>query len=253
MNNPKKFRILRFKSKPILTIKNISKSIDKRLILRKIDLDINSGEIFGLLGPNGAGKSVTFNVLLGIMRADHGDVYASGIRISDLPIHERCKKFKIGYIPQNDSVFRGLSVEDNLRCIAEISIKDKKKQNEMIQQLLSEFSLSHLKKINADNLSGGERKKLVIARALINRPRILLMDEPWGAVDPINVEVIKNIIVNLQKKGVSIILTDHNAQNVLSIVDRCSLISDGQIITSGTPREIIHDKKARQLYFGENF
>ena len=253
MNNPKKFRILRFKSKPILTIKNISKSIDKRLILRKIDLDINSGEIFGLLGPNGAGKSVTFNVLLGIMRADHGDVYASGIRISDLPIHERCKKFKIGYIPQNDSVFRGLSVEDNLRCIAEISIKDKKKQNEMIQQLLSEFSLSHLKKINADNLSGGERKKLVIARALINKPRILLMDEPWGAVDPINVEVIKNIIVNLQKKGVSIILTDHNAQNVLSIVDRCSLISDGQIITSGTPREIIHDKKARQLYFGENF
>ena len=119
--------------------------------------------------------------------------------------------------------------------------------------MLSEFSLSHLKKINADNLSGGERKKLVIARALINKPKILLMDEPYGAVDPINLEVIKNIIVNLQTRGVSVLLTDHNAQNVLSIVDRCALISDGQIVTSGTPREIIHDKKARQLYFGENF
>ena len=253
MNGPKKFRILKFKSKPILTVKNISKSIDKRLILRKIDLSINSGEIFGLLGPNGAGKSVTFNVLLGIMKPDQGDVFASGIRISDLPIHERANKFKIGYIPQNDSVFRGLSCEDNLRSIAEISIKDKKEQNEIVEKLLAEFSLTHLKKITSDKLSGGERKKLVIARALVNKPKILLMDEPYGAVDPINLEVIKNIIVNLQRRGVSILITDHSAQNVLSIVDRCSIISDGAIVTSGTPREIIRDKKARQLYFGESF
>ena len=252
-NRPKKFIIKSFKSKPILTVKNISKSIDKRLILRKIDFNINPGEIFGLLGPNGAGKSVTFNVLLGIMRADTGDVYVSGKGISDLPIHERAKKFKIGYIPQNDSVFRGLNCEDNLKAIAEIFKKDKKQQEDKIEQLLSEFSLTHLKKINADNLSGGERKKLVIARALINDPKILLMDEPYGAVDPINLEVIKSIIVNLQKKGVSVLLTDHSAQNVLSIVDRCSIISDGQIITSGTPSEIINDSKAKKLYFGENF
>jgi len=249
----KKFRILKFKSKPILTVKNISKTINKRLILRKIDFEINKGEIFGLLGPNGAGKSVTFNVLLGIMRANHGDVFVSGTRISELPIHERAKKYNIGYIPQNDSVFKGLSCEDNLRAIAEISIKDKKKQDDIMQQLLSEFSLSHLKNILADNLSGGERKKLVIARALINKPKILLMDEPYGAVDPINLEVIKKIIIDLQRKGVSILITDHNASNVLSIADRCSIINAGSIVTSGNSKEIVNDDKAKQLYFGENF
>jgi len=251
--NVKKFRILKFKSKPILRVKNISKSIGRRLILRKVDFDINQGEIFGLLGPNGAGKSVTFNVVLGIMRADVGDIFANGLKINALPIHERAKKFKIGYIPQSDSIFRGLSCEDNLTAIGEIAIKDSKKRNDTIQQLLSEFSLTHLKNVMADNLSGGERKKLVIARALLNNPKILLMDEPYGAVDPINLEVIKNIIIGLQKKGVSVLITDHSAQNVLSIVDRCSVISDGEIITNGTPKEIVNDKKARQLYFGENF
>ena len=187
------------------------------------------------------------------MRADTGDIFANGLKINSLPIHERSKKFKIGYIPQSDSIFRGLSCEDNLSAIGEIAIKDSKKRNDTIQQLLSEFSLSHLKNVMADNLSGGERKKLVIARALLNSPKILLMDEPFGAVDPINLEVIKNIIISLQKKGVSVLITDHSAQNVLSIVDRCSVISDGQIITNGTPKEIVNDKKARQLYFGENF
>ena len=249
----KKFRILKFKSKPILTVRNISKTINKRLILRKIDLEINKAEIFGLLGPNGAGKSVTFNILLGIMRANHGDVFVSGTRISELPIHERAKKYNIGYIPQNDSVFKGLTCEDNLRAIAEISTKDKKEQDDIIQQLLSEFSLTHLKNILADNLSGGERKKLVIARALINKPKILLMDEPYGAVDPLNLEVIKKIIIDLQKKGVSILITDHNASNVLSIVDRCSIINDGSIITSGTSNQIVNDDKAIKLYLGENF
>lgn len=249
----KKFRILKFKSKPILTVRNISKTINKRLILRKIDFEINKAEIFGLLGPNGAGKSVTFNILLGIMRANHGDVFVSGTRISELPIHERAKKYNIGYIPQNDSVFKGLTCEDNLRAIAEISTKDKKEQDDIIQQLLSEFSLTHLKNILADNLSGGERKKLVIARALINKPKILLMDEPYGAVDPLNLEVIKKIIIDLQKKGVSILITDHNASNVLSIVDRCSIINDGSIITSGTSKQIVNDDKAIKLYLGENF
>ena len=249
----KKFRILKFKSKPILSVKGISKNIDNRIILRKIDFHINKGEIFGLLGPNGAGKSVTFNILLGIMRPNQGNIYVDGNKITHLAIHERAKKFKLGYIPQNDSVFKGLSCEDNLRAIAEIVIKDKKKQESRIQELLSDFNLSHLRKVKADNLSGGERKKLVIARALINNPRILLMDEPYGAVDPINVDMIKKIIIDLQKKGVSILITDHSAQNVLSIVDRCSIISGGEIITSGKPNEIINNNKARQLYFGENF
>ena len=162
MSNLKKFRILKFKSKPILTVKGISKSIDKRVILRKIDFEINKGEIFGLLGPNGAGKSVTFNVLLGIMKADQGNVYVEGTRITEFAIHERAKKFRIGYIPQNDSVFKGLTCENNLKAIAEITIKDRVKQESVVQGLLSEFNLSHLRNVIANNLSGGERKKLVI-------------------------------------------------------------------------------------------
>ena len=253
MSSVKKFRILKFKSKPILTAKGISKSINNRVILRKIDFEINKGEIFGLLGPNGAGKSVTFNVLLGIMKADHGNVFVEGTRITNFAIHERAKKFRIGYIPQNDSVFKGLSCMDNLKAIAEITIKDRVKQESVVEELLSEFNLSHLRNVISNNLSGGERKKLVIARALVNNPKILLMDEPYGAVDPINIDMIKKIIIDLQKKGVSILITDHSAQNVLSIVDRCSIISGGEIITSGKPKEIIHNNKARQLYFGENF
>jgi len=253
MASIKKFRILKFKSKPILTVKGISKLIDKRVILRKIDFEINKGEIFGLLGPNGAGKSVTFNVLLGIMKADHGNVFVEGTRITNFAIHERAKKFRIGYIPQSDSVFKGLSCINNLKAIAEITIKDRVKQESVVERLLSEFNLSHLRNVIANNLSGGERKKLVIARALVNNPKILLMDEPYGAVDPINIDMIKKIIIDLQKKGVSVLITDHSAQNVLSIVDRCSIISGGEIITSGKPKEIIHNNKARQLYFGENF
>ena len=253
MPSVKKFRILKFKSKPILTAKGISKIINNRVILRKIDFEINKGEIFGLLGPNGAGKSVTFNVLLGIMKANHGNVFVEGTKITNFAIHERARKFRIGYIPQNDSVFKGLTCENNLRAVAEITIKDKIKQESVVQELLSEFNLSHLRNVIANNLSGGERKKLVIARALVNNPKILLMDEPYGAVDPINIDMIKKIIINLQKKGVSVLITDHSAQNVLSIVDRCSIISGGEIITSGKPKEIIHDNKARQLYFGENF
>ena len=253
MSSVKKFRILKFKSKPIFTVKGIVKSIDNRVILRKIDFEINKGEIFGLLGPNGAGKSVTFNVLLGIMKADLGNVFVEGTRITNFAIHERAKKFRIGYIPQNDSVFKGLTCEDNLKAIAEIAIKDRVKQESVVQELLSEFNLSHLRNVKANNLSGGERKKLVIARALVNNPKILLMDEPYGAVDPINIDMIKKIIIDLQKKGVSVLITDHSAQNVLSIVDRCSIISGGEIITSGKPKEIIHNNKARQLYFGENF
>ena len=249
----KKFRILKFKSKPILTAKGICKSINNRIILRKIDFEINKGEIFGLLGPNGAGKSVTFNILLGIMKADHGNVFVEGTRITDFAIHERASKFRIGYIPQNDSVFKGLTCEDNLKAIAEITIQDRIKQENIVQELLSEFNLSHLRNVIANNLSGGERKKLVIARALVNNPKILLMDEPYGAVDPINIDMIKKIIIELQKKGVSVLITDHSAQNVLSIVDRCSIISGGEIITSGKPKDIVHNKQARQLYFGEHF
>ena len=254
MANIKKFRILSFKSnKPILSTHLISKSIKKRLILRKINIHVNRGEIFGLLGPNGAGKSVTFNILLGIMKADKGDIFILGKKINNFAIHQRSSIFSIGYVPQADSVFRGLSCEDNLRAITQISNSDRKEQELTVQRLLEEFDLTHLSNIRADNLSGGERKRLTIARALVNNPKILLMDEPFGAVDPINIEMIKKIIVALQKKGVSVIITDHSATNVLSIVDRCSLISSGEIIISGKPKEIVNNLEARRIYFGDSF
>ena len=249
----KKFRILKFKSTPVLSVKSISKTINKRLILRKIDLNISKGEIFGLLGPNGAGKSVTFNIILGIIKPNRGDILINGQKINTFPIHKRAQKFKIGFIPQNDSVFKGLTCEENLKAIAQISIKNKDEQNTVIQKLMAEFDLSHLSNVKAIHLSGGERKKLVIARALVNSPQILLMDEPFGAVDPINVDVIKKIIVVLQNRGVSVLVTDHSAQNVLSIVDRCSIISSGEIIISGKPKEIVNNPQARKIYFGENF
>ena len=256
MSSVKKFRILKFKSKkpPILSIKGISKSINKIPILKNINLNISKGELYGLLGPNGAGKSVTFNCLLGVMKVDQGDIYVEGTRINALPIHERAKRFGISYVSQMDSVFRGLSCEDNLRAVAEIIIKDKVKQETIVQELLSEFNLNHVRRLKADVLSGGQRKKCIIARALINNPKLLLLDEPLGAVDPISIDMIKKIIVDLQvKRGVSVLITDHNAQNVLSIVDYCSLIVDGEIICNGRPHEIVKDRQARKFYFGENW
>ena len=253
MSSVKKFRILKFKSKPILTAKGIVKSINNRVILRKIDFEINKGEIFGLLGPNGAGKSVTFNVLLGIMKADLGNVFVEGTRITNFAIHERAKKFRIGYIPQNSSVFLGLTCEENIKAIAEVKIKEKSLQENKVEELLTDFNLEHLQNIKARNLSGGEKKRLCIAMALVGNPQILLMDEPFAALDLITIDIIKKIIVNLQKKLISVIITDHNAKDLMNVSDRCIIISNGEIIISGNPRKVINDPRARQLYFGENF
>ncbi len=254
MSKNKKFRIISFKnSKPILKAKNISKFIDNRHILQNLNLSINPSEIVGLLGPNGAGKSVTFKVLLGIMKADKGEISISGTPISNLPVHERSSKFKIGYIPQNESIFTGLSCESNLRAIAEIVIKNQDERQKIVENLLTEFSLNDVRNVIAKNLSGGQKKKLVIARALINKPRILLMDEVFSAIDPITIEVIKDIIINLQKRGISILITDHAFDNVLQISDKVFIISDGQIVSSGKPQEIVKDQQARKIYFGDTY
>ena len=254
MSKNKKFRIISFKnSKPILRAKNISKVIDNRHILQNLNLSINPSEIVGLLGPNGAGKSVTFKVLLGIMKADKGEISVSGSPINNLPVHERSSKFKIGYIPQNESIFTGLSCEANLKAIAEIVIKNQDERQNLVENLLTEFSLNDVRKVLAKNLSGGQKKKLVIARALINKPRILLMDEVFSAIDPITIEVIKDIIINLQKRGISILITDHAFDNVLQISDKVFIISDGQIVSSGKPQEIVKDQQARKIYFGDTY
>ena len=254
MESRKSFRILKFKkSKPILKISGISKSYGNRLVLKKINFELHKSEIFGVLGPNGCGKTTIFNSIMGICRINEGNIFVNNIKINNLPIHERATKFRIGYIPQNSAVFLGLTCEENIRAIAEVKIKEKSLQENKIQELLSDFNLEYLKNIKAINLSGGEKKRLCISMALVSNPQILLMDEPFAALDLITIDMIKKIIVNLQKKLISVIVTDHNAKDLMNVSDRCIIISNGEVIISGNPRKIINDPKARQLYFGENF
>ena len=254
MESRKSFRILKFKkSKPILKISGISKSYGHRLVLKKINFELHKSEIFGVLGPNGCGKTTIFNSIMGICRINEGNIFVNNIKINNLPIHERATKFRIGYIPQNSAVFLGLTCEENIRAIAEVKIKEKSLQENKIQELLSDFNLEYLKNIKAINLSGGEKKRLCISMALVSKPQILLMDEPFAALDLITIDMIKKIIVSLQKKLISVIVTDHNAKDLMNVSDRCIIISNGEVIISGNPRKIINDPKARQLYFGENF
>ena len=254
MESRKSFRILKFKkSKPILKISGISKSYGHRLVLKKINFELHKSEIFGVLGPNGCGKTTIFNSIMGICRINEGNIFVNNIKINNLPIHERATKFRIGYIPQNSAVFLGLTCEENIRAIAEVKIKEKSLQENKIQELLSDFNLEYLKNIKAINLSGGEKKRLCISMALVSNPQILLMDEPFAALDLITIDMIKKIIVSLQKKLISVIVTDHNAKDLMNVSDRCVIISNGEVIISGNPRKIINDPKARQLYFGENF
>tara|TARA_Y100000815_G_scaffold93162_1_gene82299 strand:+ start:881 stop:1651 length:771 start_codon:yes stop_codon:yes gene_type:complete len=254
MESRKSFRILKFKkSKPILKISGISKSYGHRLVLKKINFELHKSEIFGVLGPNGCGKTTIFNSIMGICRINEGNIFVNNIKINNLPIHERATKFRIGYIPQNSAVFLGLTCEENIRAIAEVKIKEKSLQENKIQELLFDFNLEYLKNIKAINLSGGEKKRLCISMALVSNPQILLMDEPFAALDLITIDMIKKIIVDLQKKLISVIVTDHNAKDLMNVSDRCIIISNGEVIISGNPRKIINDPKARQLYFGENF
>ena len=238
MESRKSFRILKFKkSKPVLKISGISKSYGHRLVLKKINFELHKSEIFGVLGPNGCGKTTIFNSIMGICRINEGNIFVNNIKVNNLPIHERAAKFRIGYIPQNSAVFLGLTCEENIRAIAEVKIKEKSLQENKIQELLSDFNLEYIKNIKAINLSGGEKKRLCISMALVSNPQIL----------------IKKIIVSLQKKLISVIVTDHNAKDLMNVSDRCIIISNGEVIISGNPRKIINDHKARQLYFGENF
>lgn len=248
----KKFRILKFKSKPVIQLKNISKSFGKRLVLKKIDFNVMPGELFGILGPNGCGKSTLFNCICGIINPNKGDIFINSERVNNLPIHIRARKYDLALIPQNAAVFLGLTTEDNLRAVAEIVIKDKSKIDAKINGLITEYKLDHLKDQHAKKLSGGERRRLAIAMSLVGNPKIILMDEPLSHLDPITIDMIKRIIINLQRKNISVIISDHNFSALLSISDRCIVISEGEVIISGNPRDIIHDKKAKEFYFGES-
>jgi lipopolysaccharide export system ATP-binding protein len=252
MNNIKKFRIIKFKSKPILSVKSISKSFDSRIILRKIDLHLNKGEMLGLLGSNGAGKSTFMNIVLGILKCDFGDIFLGNTKLTNLAIHQR-SKLGIAYLPQQTSIFRGLTVYENLLAIAQIVIKKSADQKEMVEKLMAEFSITHLRDVRATALSGGERRRTEIARCLINNPKILLLDEPFAGVDLLSIQDIKGLLLKLQARGCAVLVTDHNASQLLSVVDRAYVIANGNIVANGTPREIVNTSAAKKLYFGEDF
>ena len=245
----KRFRIIKFKkNKPVLQVKGISKSFEGRPILKKISLDLWSGEILGLLGPNGCGKTSLYGCVLGRYKVDSGKIFLNQKDITSLPIHERAK-LGIGYLSQYRSVF-SMSTYDNLLAVVQLTIKKPERQRSMVEQLLTEFNLQHLRNINANLLSGGEVRRLQIARTLINNPKVILLDEPMAALDPIVVQDIQKYILKLQSYGTGVIVTDHNIQNLLQVVDKCVVIGEQTIIAEGKPKEILQSAKARELYFG---
>ena len=252
MSNIKKFRIIKFKSKPVFTAKNISKSFGERAVLRKIDIHLNKGEMLGLLGSNGAGKSTFMNIVLGLLKSDFGDIFLGNTKLTPLPIHQR-SKLGIAYLPQQTSIFRGLTVYENLLGIAQIVKKSTADQKDVVEKLMAEFSITHLRDIKATALSGGERRRAEIARCLINNPKVLLLDEPFAGVDLLSIQDIKGLLLKLQARGCAVLVTDHNASQLLSVVDRAYVLANGNIVANGTPRQIINTTDAKKLYFGEDF
>ena len=231
-----------------MQVKGLSKSFEGRPILKKINLDLYPGQVLGLLGPNGCGKTSLYGCILGRYKVDAGKIFLNQKDITSSPIHARAK-LGIGYLSQYRSVF-SMSTYDNLLAVVELSIKKREKQRSMVEQLLTEFNLQHLRSINANLLSGGEVRRLQIARTLVNNPKVILLDEPMAALDPIVVQDIQKYILKLQSYGTSLIITDHVIQNLLQIVDRCVVIGDQTIIAEGKPKEILQSAKARELYFG---
>ena len=251
----KRFRIKSFKKESqILKLKDISLFFDKRKILENINLDLNEGQILGLLGPNGVGKSTIFNIIIGLLKPNYGSVIMNNNNITDFPIFERTKKFKIGYVPQHGGYFHDLTLRENLKAISEIVIDNKKLRSEKIDLLISQFELDSIQNIKADFLSGGQKKKLVISMALLSEPRILLLDEPFAALDILTIKNLQRIIVNLQtNNNISIILCDHQARDLLSCVDMAVVLSNGKIIAKDSPNNIINNIEAKNAYFGNNF
>ena len=252
MSSIKKFRIIKFKSKPILSAKSVSKSFAERIILRKVDIHLNQGEMLGLLGSNGAGKSTFMNIVLGLIKCDFGDIFLNNTKLTNLAIHER-SKLGIAYLPQQTSIFRGLTVYENLLAIAQIIKKGQQKQKEIVEKLMAEFSITHLRDVKATALSGGERRRTEIARCLINNPKVLLLDEPFAGVDLLSIQDIKGLLLKLQARGCAVLVTDHNASQLLSVVDRAYVLANGTIVANGTPRQIVNTAEAKKLYFGEDF
>lgn len=238
----------------ILTLRseNLKKVYKKRTVVNQVSVDVKQGEVVGLLGPNGAGKTTTFYMIVGMIRPDGGKVFLEDKEISDEPMYKRAK-MGIGYLPQEASIFRRLSVEDNIMAILQMMKITQKERKERMEQLLEELTISHLRKSKGFQLSGGERRRTEIARALASKPSFILLDEPFAGVDPIAVEDIMAIVHNLKHKGIGILITDHNVHETLSIVDRAYILINGVIFKDGTATDLADDQDVRKLYLGEKF
>jgi len=235
-----------------LEIFNIGKKYKKRTVLKNVSLHVKKGEAVGLLGPNGAGKTTCFYCVTGLIMPDYGAVYIGGKDITEMPMYKRAR-MGIGYLPQEASIFRTLSVEDNIKAILQIVIDDESLRENMLEELLEEFSIAHLRKSPALALSGGERRRLEIARALASRPQFILLDEPLAGIDPIAVGEIRNLVAQLKNRGIGVLITDHNVRETLDIIDRAYILHSGTVLMEGTPDEIVKNDEVRKVYLGDNF
>ena len=235
-----------------LSAQHLSKSYKNRPVLRDVSIQIEQGEAVALLGPNGAGKTTCFYIITGLIPPDGGNILLDGQEITTLPMYRR-SRLGIGYLPQEASIFRGLSVEENLRGVIQTQSLNAEDQESLLEDLLVEFSISHLRRTPAIALSGGERRRVEIARALASRPHFILLDEPLAGIDPIAVNDIRNLIGYLKNRGIGVLITDHNVRDTLGIVDRAYILHDGKVMTEGTPEQIVQDDDVRRVYLGEGF
>ena len=235
-----------------LAARRLAKHYGSRTVLRDVSLRLQRGEAVGLLGPNGAGKTTCFYIITGLLAADSGQVLLDGQDITALPMYRRAR-LGIGYLPQEASIFRGLNVEDNVRAVLEIAQPDRARREEQLERLLAEFGLAHLRRSPALALSGGERRRVEIARALAANPSFILLDEPLAGIDPINVGEIRELVSHLKDRGLGVLITDHNVRDTLDIIDRAYILHDGAVLREGTPAEIVADAAVRRVYLGERF
>ncbi len=239
-------------SNPGLVASNLGKQFKKRPVLRDVSLAVQRGEAVGLLGPNGAGKTTCFYIITGLIAADYGQITLDGQDISDLPMYRRAR-LGIGYLPQEASIFRGLTVEQNIRAVLELTERDRDRREAMLDSLLAEFSISHLRRTPSLALSGGERRRVEIARALASQPHFVLLDEPLAGIDPIAVRDIRDLVAHLKQRGIGVLITEHNVRETLDLVDRAYILHEGRVLMQGAPSEIVAHEEVRRVYLGERF
>ena len=235
-----------------LIVRHLRKSYKKRVVIRDVSLEVRRGEVVALLGPNGSGKTTSFYAIAGLVNPEGGQVLIDGQDVTYLPMYRRAR-LGIGYLPQEMSIFRGMTVEDNISAILDISQPDRHKRRERLEELLGEFSIEHLRRAPALALSGGERRRVEIARCLAADPKYLLLDEPFAGVDPISVGDIRHLVADLKKRGIGVLITDHNVRETLEIVDRAYILHDGKVLMSGSPDEVVRNENVRRVYLGDSF